>query len=227
MTIKTIHRLTACALMAASFSASAATVTLEGTSVIFSYDDTMPGMPAFGTLSVVGDSIFAIPQDFTASASNGAFDEFSASGTITITAKSGYSFSSLQFAQQGTYSLIGESSVTASGTLGITDAAMTVSESATLNTSYNSNTTWLSTAGFDLSTTTWNNITEIELSLDSLLTANTAGLGDFAEITSSNVGTGLLTIETVVPVPAAVWLFASGLLGLVGFSRHNRKRSAL
>jgi len=31
-------------------------------------------------------------------------------------------------------------------------------------------------------------------------------------------------VDTVVPVPAAVWLFGSGLLGLVGMAR--RKKSA-
>ena len=31
-----------------------------------------------------------------------------------------------------------------------------------------------------------------------------------------------MTVTTVVPVPAAVWLFGTGLLGLVGFARRKR-----
>jgi hypothetical protein len=30
-------------------------------------------------------------------------------------------------------------------------------------------------------------------------------------------------LETVVPVPAAVWLFGSGLLGLAGIARRKKK----
>jgi hypothetical protein len=31
------------------------------------------------------------------------------------------------------------------------------------------------------------------------------------------------TPDTVIPVPAAVWLFGSGLLGLVGIARRKKK----
>jgi hypothetical protein len=45
--------------------------------------------------------------------------------------------------------------------------------------------------------------------------------------TAPLIGTGstetpFLTIETtVIPLPAAVWLFGSGLLGLIGFARRK------
>lgn len=32
------------------------------------------------------------------------------------------------------------------------------------------------------------------------------------------------SITTIVPVPASVWLFSSGLIGLFSFSRKNRKK---
>ena len=55
----------------------------------------------------------------------------------------------------------------------------------------------------------------------------TSPLGDFVSINLSFAsGTDLLghwdaTTFTVVPVPAAVWLFGSGLLGLVGVARRK------
>jgi hypothetical protein len=34
-----------------------------------------------------------------------------------------------------------------------------------------------------------------------------------------------MTTLTVVPIPAAAWLFGSGLLGLVGVARRRRNKS--
>lgn len=50
------------------------------------------------------------------------------------------------------------------------------------------------------------------------------GLGTFTDMPDHNGhGTGQLTLTvSAVPVPAAVWLFGSGLLGLVGYSKRNR-----
>ena len=42
----------------------------------------------------------------------------------------------------------------------------------------------------------------------------------------SNNGRGLSDTFSVVPVPAAVWLFGSALLGLAGFGRHSRRKQA-
>jgi hypothetical protein len=38
--------------------------------------------------------------------------------------------------------------------------------------------------------------------------------------TSANVS-GFLTSVTVVPIPATVWLFGTGLLGLFGWKQHR------
>lgn len=50
------------------------------------------------------------------------------------------------------------------------------------------------------------------------------GLGTFIDTPDLNGhGTGQLTLTvSAVPVPAAVWLFGSGLLGLVGYSKRKR-----
>lgn len=67
----------------------------------------------------------------------------------------------------------------------------------------------------------------IDLSLlgtpDSGATFDDLGLGTFNDSPDHNGhGVGLLTLNvSAVPVPAAVWLFASGLLGLLGISRRK------
>ena len=224
------RKLALLALIACSSSTQAAIVHLSGTTVDFYYDDAMAGMSTFGTLSAAGDSIMATPTDFLASATNTGSDSITATGMVTITAKSGYSFSALQFVQQGDYTVFGSgASVSASGTLTIEDAnnsstfdssALSVSGLGTVGSTAN----WNADASFDLSSPTWDNVTSIKLSLASLLEASSSTLGEQASIQSKVVGSGMLTIETtVVPVPAAVWLFGSGLIALAGLSRRRRK----
>jgi len=45
---------------------------------------------------------------------------------------------------------------------------------------------------------------------------------DFALTANSSVGISGFVQQTVVPVPAAVWLFGSGLIGLVGMARRKK-----
>jgi len=210
---------------------NAATVHLAGDTVDFYYDDTPPGMSAYGPLSVVGDSIFAQSVNLSASATNGSSDSINALGSITIVAKSGYSFDSIYVTQFGDYSLSGAgASINVNGTLSVEDsnnAATTSSNGLSvtgLGLSDGLTHEWQATSGFDLSTATWGNVNFIELSLDTLLSAATLTNGESAFTQSKFVGGGMVTIETsVVPVPAAVWLFASGLLGLAGVARRSNR----
>ena len=70
--------------------------------------------------------------------------------------------------------------------------------------------------------------------LNSLITAGVTDIDFFARnvgqvafagvdaATGLNDGLGFELINTtVVPVPAAVWLFGSGLIGLIGLARRN------
>ena len=213
--------ITAVLLWFTSFPASAAIVQLIGDTVDFFYDDSQPGMAVYGTLSVVGDSIFASPTGFRASASNGAADSINPIGTVTVVAKSGYRFDSVLVAQQGDYQL--------------SDAAGSVSSTASLTVSDNTSPVplpaivaplfsgsdftladgnlhqWNSSVTTDLSMPAWQGVSSIDLTLDSLLAA-TAGANGSALIQAKFVGGGLVTINTTpVPLPASLWLFASGL----------------
>jgi hypothetical protein len=52
----------------------------------------------------------------------------------------------------------------------------------------------------------------------------TAAGSNIYEVTFSNgIVTSIDAVPTIVPVPAAAWLFGSGLLGLIGLSRHRKR----
>ena len=57
-------------------------------------------------------------------------------------------------------------------------------------------------------------------------TASLAASGiSYVILETSNTASGLYFDDlsfTTVPIPAAVWLFGSGLLGLIGISRRNK-----
>jgi len=80
------------------------------------------------------------------------------------------------------------------------------------------------------------NAANAQLGLDSLITAGVTDIDFFArgigQVAFQGIAasTGLsdgtdfeLVSTTVVPVPAAVWLFGSGLLGLAGLARRNNR----
>lgn len=46
--------------------------------------------------------------------------------------------------------------------------------------------------------------------------------GIFPDVGNDRFFIDNLSADTVVPVPAAVWLFGSGLIGLIGFARRNK-----
>ncbi|VAW52823.1 hypothetical protein MNBD_GAMMA05-576 [hydrothermal vent metagenome] len=233
--LKNIFKPIGFSLLALCANANAAIVYLPGTTVDFYYDDAQPGMAAFGALTVVGDSIFTQPSNFLAESigvAGGNVDVFAAFGTITVVAKSGYQFSGATVVQQGDYIVDGAgASVSSVGDLTVTDSnnAATNAVTAMVNSGLGIDDgllqAWSSIGQFDLSTPTWDSVNSIELSLSSTLTASTLILGEYAFIQNKLVGGGLVTIETSpVPVPAALWLFVSGLLGLIGFTRKTKSQ---
>jgi len=232
---KNILKPIAFTLLVLCANAHAAIIHLPGTTVDFYYDDAQPGMAAYGTLTVVGDSIFTQPSNFLAESIGvvgGNIDVFAAFGTITVVTKAGYQFTGAAVVQQGDYQANGTgASVNSVGDLTVSDSSNAATNAMTtmINSGLGINDgllqAWSSIGQFDLSTPIWDNVNSIELSLLSTLTATTSAFGESAFIQNKLVAGGLVTIETSpIPVPAALWLFVSGLLGLFGFARKAKSQ---
>lgn len=216
-------------------------MTLPGTTVDFIYDDTNIDA-LFGTLQVSGDAIFVTPVDFNASSTDGvaahtagtAIDFVNAIGTIQIVAKTGYAFEGINVGESGIYNMTGTSDVSMNASLRLFDfndpvpvfgteenTNLSSASDYTLNDGLNHN--WVANGGFDMTTLTWDGINHVGLTLTNTLTA-TSGAGEVAFIQKNGVGGDIvIDIKTIpaIPVPAAFWLFGSGLLGLVGLARRK------
>ena len=212
----------------------AATVTLYGDDVSFTFDDAT----LFGTGIVVGNSLFFQPTDFKAESTNtGTPETVPTNETLIITVEAttpGFDISSLQMAEAGDYALSGTgASVTAGGRLGVTSLTTTCGIFACTDSSIFNVTGFTDTGGslqpwsggttVNLADTTgWGSDTQLQISFQNDLTAHTENAGEYALIQKKQGAIGL--VVNPIPVPAAVWLFGSGLVGLGAVAR--RKRSA-
>ena len=214
----------------APISANSAIVHLDsGDTVDFWYDDADAGTLAYGTLEVRGDSIFATPTTFETSALNGQGETlFTNTGSVIVVAKDGYSFTGVDILEGGTYNTTGSGSVNVVSSLQVLDSNNFFNyETSFLNVSdlaAPGANTWQASLSYDMTTARWNTTNSIELTLNNWLYAtspeddptSTAVINK--TLTGSSIGMSISTI----PVPAAVWLFGSGLIALVGFARKRK-----
>lgn len=241
---KTITALAGVALLALVNPAQAALVSVEADTVFFEWDtndvDAMYGLDA-GDVSNTGNLIQVTPIDFRAESTDaGGTVITSGTGTIHIIPKSGYVVSQIMFGEIGDYRM-------ADGATGASvdvDPWLRAFDDNALHPSSGRETTisnvpvtgdltiangdkqdWSASGTIDSATSTWmTDSTRIGLTLQNTLTATSTVFGEFAEIEKKSIGTqiGVVTEPaTVIPVPAAVWLFGSGLLGLVGIARRR------
>ena len=219
------------AALAFSSSSHAAMVTVMGADVSFTYDDAT----LFGSATVVGNSISFQPTSFLASASNldGAV---TVTDTLNITVEAitaNYDMSSFLLFEAGDYSTDGASTqVTASGRLQVSSNTTTCPiigcvESNIFNFSDASDNlgatvNWDGSTSVDLADNTngWTSDTSVIMQIQNNLSATSTEVGDAAWI-QKKFGTVGVTVNPV-PVPAAVWLFGSGLIGLVAMARRKR-----
>jgi len=205
---------------------------LEGSTVCFLYDANDVS-PLYGTLSVSGDNIFSTPASFIAASTDGGTQQTTGIGTVRVVAKQGYELQEINVAERGNYIMSGSgSSVGVAANLQIFDwnsplfgayDSSNLAISGDLSLVDGSLHNWSAGTGFDLTTAMWTDINDVGLTLTNILTASTLNLGDSASIQKTLAGTELITIFTApIPVPAAVWLFGSGLIGLVAFIRRRK-----
>lgn len=210
---------------------------LEGTTVCFVYDPTNVD-PLFGTLSASGDNIFATPINFKAESVGGGTSIVSATGSIQVIAKEGYVLDGINVGEVGDYKLNGaDSSVDVDAYLRVfdfndpvpgfgTEETTNLTITGPLNIIDNNLHNWSATGGFDLTTALWDDRDHVGLTLQNTLSATSGeNLGDLAFIQKKAIGSKInVSVDTspVVPVPAAAWLFTSGLFGLIGVARKRK-----
>lgn len=222
-------RITICALLALPFGSDAAVVTLNGTDVDFTFDNSL--LSLFGTPAVSGDSLIFSPTTFVANAANLAgLVVTNATMNVTVTPHAGQTLSNATLFEQGDYfrQEVFTPNSTAVAVLGqfIVDGtnAYSIAPAAPLSsviTSFLSPamTPWTSTTIAALSGSS------AQLTVQNILWAVSMQLGSGAFIEKKLVQ---ISVDPApVPIPAPVMLFMSALAGVFVVSRRNDKITRL
>ncbi len=227
-----------CAVCLLSASASAAIVTLNGDDVSFTFDDAS----LFGSASVVGNSLIFTPTSFSASSSNdaGAVLTTDTLNIEIVATTAGFNLTSFSVLELGDYSVSGStdngnvatgvsastrlqvnSLTTTCGMFNFPCVDSTIANTGLLTDTGGASVDWNLAATVDLGDTAgWGSDTNVNAQIQNNLNATSLSTGENAFIQKKTGGV-VLTVNPV-PAPAAVWLFGSGLLGLVAVSRRKR-----
>lgn len=206
----------------------AASVTLSGTTVDFTFDDAMLGL--FGPANVSGNSLYFTPTNFKAQSLNGAgFALTNETMNIKVSTHSDWLFSSIGLVERGDYLLLGSGSMAdVAGQMRIFDVATPlVDVTASIVSSSPLNLVGLPTHNWDAQVSTdlsaWNTTQMINVTIENLLLASTGAMPSLAFVEKKFVG---LTVVTA-PIPEAeTYAMMLAGLGLVGFAA-MRRRAAL
>ncbi len=219
--------LTTITLLLLAATANAASVTVFGTDVKFTYDDAT----IYGGANVVGNTIYFLPTSFTAESLDGTGPDItSAPIDITIEVTSaGLAIDTLLYLENGDYRLSGiGASGDVTGDLTIDSLTSAYSDSSAFGTGAlaatgGTLTAWSASTSLNLADTTgWDMDTKILASITNTLTTDTVSINEVAFIEKKFAGgaPGLTVDLTPVPVPAAAWLFGTAL-GLLGWMRRK------
>lgn len=225
-----------------SVSAQAAQVTLVGDNITYVYDDAQSAIGLFGDPILVGDVIVFTPTTFSAESANGAGTDIT---TATFKFDSvyhndGLALQTLTVNEDGDYFIDGDGEVgvdlflqgvtnPGGGTLGSGNSLASWSTDADTGGAFD---TWgpltgtLDITSFEspavLGSTPVGDQTDIAVSIQNTLRAETANDGT----SDAFIQKKLTFAVAAVPVPAAVWLFGSALLGLLAVGRRKRAIAA-
>ena len=200
--------------------AFAASVTLSGTTVDFSFDDTLLGL--FGQANVAGDTLYFTPTDFVAQSSNGAgYVLTNETINVEVTARQGYGFSNFGFTEKGDYLMLGSgTSVAVTGQIRLFDVANPNVDITSTLLPANPMThvgvptdNWIAQTSTDLSA--WNTANMINVTVENLLLASTSIPNSLAFVEQKYVGLSFVT--TPVPEAETYAMMLAGL-GLIGFA---------
>ncbi len=215
-------------IIAFSGSSNAALITIDGSDVSFTYDDSLLGL--FGPASVSGNSLIFAPTNFSASSLASSPYNF-ASNTFAVTINSlGNNISNVSLVESGTYIKLGGSAdVAASGALTATD----LTNSATTISNITPTTVPFSTTAFPFPVGNWTadaNVNFVDsfsvlANINNILGTQKLQASDYALINGLSVSLTAYTVTampiTAVPLPQAVWLFGAGLLGMLKLSKRK------
>ncbi|MFP5419514.1 MAG: PEP-CTERM sorting domain-containing protein [Gammaproteobacteria bacterium] len=210
-----------------SGAAFAASVTLAGNTVDFSFDDTLLGL--FGPAAVSGDTLYFTPVDFTATSSNGAgFALTRDTVNIRIAAHDGWSFDGVGLVERGDYLLLGSGAAADIGgqirvfdiDTPLIDASASVVPLSPLTLAGLPTHDWAAQASLDLSA--WGSVRSVNVTLENLLLASTVAGPSLAFVEKKFVG--LTPVLAAAPVPEAeTYAMMLAGLGLVGFAVARRR----
>jgi len=208
----------ALACLSLSMGANAASITLVGDTVNYVYDDAQAAVGLFGLPTIVGDVVRFTPPSFRAESTNGAGIVNTSANFIfsSVYSTNGFDLAEIRVIEDGDYDITGGDSVKAALRLTISnndDVLEFTNSLVTFNAAGDSGGpgNWGLSTALDPQTEFGSPITDIEVSIQNTLTASTDALGESAWIQKK---LSFVASTTVVPVPAAAWLFGSALLGL-------------
>jgi hypothetical protein len=209
-------------IIAFSGSSNAALITIDGSDVSFTYDDSLLGL--FGPASVSGNSLTFAPTNFSASSTTSSpFDFTNSSFAVTINSLGNY-INKISLVESGNYIKIGGSAdVAASGSLTTIDLTNTLTSHSNITPTAAFATTnfpnpvgnWKATANENLL-----NSFSVLANINNILGTQKLQTSDFALINKLSVSLTAYTV-TAVPLPQAVWLFGAGLLGMLKLSKRK------
>lgn len=213
-----------------SGSVLAATVTLNGDTVDYTFDDTLLGL--FGPASMSGDTLYFTPVEFQAESLNGdGYALTNSTMNIQVSARDGWAFSDISLQERGDYMLLGgASSAEVGGQMRVYDSDSVLSDvTASIQTTEPLDHTGLPTtnweAGAVVDLSAWTDTKEVNVTVQNLLMASTNGASSLAFVDKKFVGlTPTLSAIPISPVPEAhtYGMMLAGL-GLIGWKIKRRR----
>jgi hypothetical protein len=221
-------RLVACGMLCIIFSANSAVVTVEGNNLTFTYDDST----LFGSANIVGDSIFFLPNNFSAQSVNNQGSTISSDIVdvqIRVKDETIHLMDRFILYESGDYKISDTTaSVDVSAQFMVTSFVKTCdnhgifvcnqSEIFGSTESFiddNQLRDWSLTGFIDLDTLTlWGDDSYVNVRIQNNLYATSLEEGDIAQIQKKFGVIGVQVELQPVPLPAGIYLFLSGLVGL-------------
>ena len=216
------------ALSAFTALANANTVTLEGDTITYQYDNAANAyaLQLFGTPTIIGDGVRFLPPVFRAESLNGSGASLLTANFIfsDVFSQSGGNIQQLEVFEFGDYEITGGGTVSADLLLTATSNRVPY-EFISDSDSFDARDVsiglqeWSMSVAIDPAAEFTGAADSLAVSLQNTLMASTDELGEAAWIQKKLVFKA--SESSNVPVPGAAWLFATALISIAGISRRR------